>query len=70
MKKVIGKVTGFGRMMMNGFKRKLISLARSEDGIDIIIMIVVLAILMAIAIMFRDVLMDFVNKLFDEILAF
>ena len=41
-----------------------------KEGIDIIIMIVVLAILIGIAILFRDKLGAFVDKLFDEILAF
>ncbi len=41
-----------------------------ERGVDIIVMIVVLAILISIAVIFRDQMTAFVNRMFTDILAF
>ena len=49
---------------------KLASLRRDEKGIDIIVMIVVLAILIAIAAIFREELTNFVTNLFGQITSF
>lgn len=70
MKNAMTKVSTALTQAMLNIRAGLVSMANSEDGIDIIIMIVVLAILIGIAILFRDKLGAFVEKLFDEILSF
>ncbi|MBP1572957.1 MAG: hypothetical protein J6A55_04045 [Oscillospiraceae bacterium] len=70
MKNAMTKVSTALTQAMLNIRARLVSMANSEDGIDIIIMIVVLAILIGIAILFRDKLGAFVEKLFDEILSF
>lgn len=70
MRNVMTKVSTALTQTMLRMRARLLAMAKSEEGIDIIIMIVVLAILIGIAILFRDKLGAFVDKLFDEILAF
>ncbi len=70
MKKLIKKAKNATLRAVTGMMSKTVDFVGDERGVDIIVMIVVLAILMGIAIIFRDSLTDFVNKLFDEILAF
>ena len=70
MRNVMTKVSTALTQTMLRMRARLLAMAKSEEGINIIIMIVVLAILIGIAILFRDKLGAFVDKLFDEILAF
>ena len=43
---------------------------RDERGVEIVIVIILLAILVAIAALFREKITGFVNNLFDDILSF
>lgn len=49
---------------------KALALKDDNRGVDIVVMVVVLAILIGIAIIFRTQITKFVNDLFARILAF
>ena len=47
---------------------KALSLKQDNRGVDVIVMIIVLAILVAIALIFRDTITDFVKKVLGDII--
>ncbi|MBQ9869326.1 MAG: hypothetical protein IJM32_06680 [Ruminococcus sp.] len=47
---------------------KVVSLKTDNRGVDIIVMIIVLAILVAIALIFRDTITEFVKKVLGDII--
>lgn len=57
-------------MMKRMFKaqNKVLSLRNDNRGVDVIVMIIVLAILVAIALIFRDTITEFVKKVLGNII--
>lgn len=49
-------------------QNKVLSLRNDNRGVDVIVMIIVLAILVAIALIFRDTITDFVKKVLGDII--
>ena len=47
---------------------KALSMKQDNLGVDVIVMIIVLAILVAIALIFRDTITDFVKKVLGDII--
>lgn len=55
------------KRMLNAHN-KVVSLKTDNRGVDIIVMIIVLAILVAIALIFRDTITEFVKKVLGNII--
>lgn len=49
-------------------QNKALSLKNDNRGVDVIVMIIVLAILVAIALIFRDTITEFVKKVLGDII--
>ncbi len=49
-------------------QNKVLSLRNDNRGVDVIVMIIVLAILVAIALIFRDTITEFVKKVLGNII--
>lgn len=49
-------------------QNKVLSLRNDNRGVDVIVMIIVLAILVAIALIFRDIITEFVKKVLGNII--
>ena len=49
-------------------QNKVLSLRNDNRGVDVIVMIIVLAILVAIALSFRDTITEFVKKVLGNII--
>ena len=47
---------------------KVSSLRNDDRGVDVIVMIIVLAILVAVALIFRDTITEFVKKVLGDII--
>lgn len=70
MEKLInGIMMGFTRAAA-GCRNYVEKTHRDERGVEIVVIIIVLAILVAIAALFREKITAFVNGLFDDILSF
>jgi hypothetical protein len=78
MKKMMNEVKNTVAQGINSMRNKAVtaivkgmrSLHQDERGVDIIVMVIVLAILVGFAMLFKDTMATYLNKLFTEILVF